>query len=104
MGNISFSALGINSDASRTVRRLFRRSSKLSNYPEKVHRDVMAAQLLTRVVNSLRCEEHIINTLQPRKEHIQAVKTEDSMKSIGGSQRMKSSSTKAFNQCLLIGQ
>jgi hypothetical protein len=40
-------------------------------------------QLLTHVVNSSRCEEHIINPLQRRKEHIHAVKIEDSMKPIG---------------------
>jgi hypothetical protein len=86
------------------MRRLSRRSSKLSNYPEKVHRDVMVAQLLTRVVNSSRYEEHIINPLQHQKEHIQAVKTKDSMKSISGSQRMESGSTKASDQCLPIGR
>jgi hypothetical protein len=73
-------------------------------YPEKVHRDVTAVQLLTRVADSSRCEEHIINPLQHRKEHIQAVKTEDSMKLIGGSHHMKSGSTKAFDQCLPIGR
>jgi hypothetical protein len=59
-------------------------------------------QLLTRVTDSSRCEEHIINPLLHRKEYIQAVKTEDSMKSIDGSQRMKSGSAKPFDQCLLI--
>jgi hypothetical protein len=58
--------------------------------------------LLTCVADSSRCEEHIINPLQHRKEHIQAVKIEDSMKPIGGSQRMKSGSTKASDQCLPI--
>jgi hypothetical protein len=80
------------------VRWLSRLSSKLSNYPKMVHRDVTAAQLLTHVANSSRCEVHIINPLQHQKEHIQTVKTEDSMKSIGGSQRMKSDSTKASDQ------
>jgi hypothetical protein len=84
------------------VRRLSRRSSKLSNYQEKVHRDVTFVLLLTCVADSSRCEEHIINPLQHRKEHIQAVKIEDSMKPIGGSQRMKSGSTKASDQCLPI--
>jgi hypothetical protein len=86
------------------VHRLSRRSSKLSNYPEKVHRDVAVVQLLTRVVNLSRCEEYIINPLQHRKEHIQAVKTKDSMKSIDESQCMKSDSTKASDQCLPIGR
>jgi hypothetical protein len=86
------------------VRQLSTWSSKLSNYPKKVHRDVTAAQLLTHVANSSRCEEHIINPLQHQKEHIQAIKTEDSMKLIGGSQRMKSGSTKASDQCLSISR
>jgi hypothetical protein len=59
---------------------------------------------LTHVADSSRCEEHIINPLQHQKEHIRAVKTEDSMKPIGGSQRMKSGSTKASDQCLLINR
>jgi hypothetical protein len=59
------------------VHRLSRRSSKLSSYPEKVHKEVMAVQLLTHVVDSSRCEEHIINPLQHRKEHIRAVKIEE---------------------------
>jgi hypothetical protein len=84
------------------VRRLSRQSSKLSNYPEKVHRDVMAVQLLTRVTDSSRCELHIINPLQHRKEHIRTIKTEDSMKPISGSQHIKSGSTKASDQCLPI--
>jgi hypothetical protein len=70
------------------VRRLSRRSSKLSNYQEKIHRNVTVTQLLTHVADSSKCEEHIINSLQHQKEYIQAVKTEDSMKPIGGSQRM----------------
>jgi hypothetical protein len=42
------------------------------------------------------CEEHIINPLQHRKEHIWAVKTEDSIKlNISGS-------TKTSDQCLPI--
>jgi hypothetical protein len=82
------------------VHQLSSQSSKLSNYPEKVHRDVMAVQLLTRVVDSSRCEEYIINSLQHQKEHIRTVKTEDSMKSISGFKLMKSGSTKASNQCL----
>jgi hypothetical protein len=59
-------------------------------------------QLLTRVADLSRCEEHIINRLQHWKEHIRAVKIEDSMNPIGGSQHMKSGSTKASNQCLPI--
>jgi hypothetical protein len=65
---------------------------------------MMAAQVLTRVANSSRCEEHIIDPLQHQKEHIQAVKTEDSMKPNDGSQRMKSGSTKVSDQCMLIGR
>jgi hypothetical protein len=72
------------------MRRLFKRSSELFNYPQKIHRDVAGMQLLTHVADSSRCEEHIINPLQHRKEHIRTVKTEDSMKPIGGSQRVKS--------------
>jgi hypothetical protein len=75
--------------------RLSRRLSKLSNCSEKVHRDVIAMQLSTRVVDSSRCIEHIINPLQHRVKLIKEVKTEDRMKLISGSQCMKSSSTKA---------
>jgi hypothetical protein len=59
---------------------------------------------LTHVVDSSRCEEHIINPLQHREKHVQAVKTEDSMKPISGSQRMKSRLTKASDQCFPIGR
>jgi hypothetical protein len=76
--------------------------SKLSNYPKKVHKDVTVVQLLTCVTDSSRCEEYIINSLQHRKEYIWAVEIEDSMKSVGGSQCMKSGSTKTSNQCLPI--
>jgi hypothetical protein len=76
----------------------------MSSYLERLHRDVMAVHLLTRVADSSRCEEHIINPLQHQKEHIRAVKTEDSRKLIGGSQRMKSGSTKTSDQCLPIGR
>jgi hypothetical protein len=85
------------------MRQLSSRSSKLSNYLEKVHRDVMAAQPLTHVADSLRCEEHITNPLQHREKHVQEVKTEDSMKPISESQHMKSGLTKAFDQCFPIG-
>jgi hypothetical protein len=102
MGVILFLVLAINSDASSTVRRLSRWSSKLCNYSEKVHKDVTAMQLLTCVAGSSKCEEHIINPQQHQKEHIRAVKIEDSMKPIAGSQRMKSGSTKASDQCLPI--
>jgi hypothetical protein len=104
MGVISFLALAINSDALRTVCRLSKRSSKLFNYPKKVHIDVTVVQLLTHIVNSSRCEEHIINPLWHQKEHIQTVKTEDGMKPISRSQRMESGSTKASDQCLPIGR
>jgi hypothetical protein len=86
------------------VHQLFRWSSKLSNYPVKVHIYVTTAQLLTRVADSLRCEEYIINPLQHREKHVNAVKTEDSLKQISGSQLMKSVSTKVSDQCLPIGR
>jgi hypothetical protein len=86
------------------MRRLSMRSSKLSNCLEKVHKDVAAAQFLTRVTDSSTCVDHIINPLQHRKKNVKAVKTEDSMKPISGSQRMKSGSTKASDQCLPIGR
>jgi hypothetical protein len=63
----------------------------------------MTTQLLTRVMDSSRCEEHIINPLQHREELVQVVKIEDSMQPLSGSQRMKSGSTKASDQCLPIG-
>jgi hypothetical protein len=83
---------------------LSRRSSKLSNCIEKVHRDMTVVQLSTHIVDSSRCIEHIINTLQHRVKHVKVVKTEDSTKPISGSQCMKSSSTKTFDQCLPIGR
>jgi hypothetical protein len=86
------------------MRQLSSQSSKLSNYPKKVHRDMTVMQLLTRVIDSSRCEEHIINPLQHWKEHIRVVRTEDSMKPIGGSQHMKSDSTKSSDQCLSFGR
>jgi hypothetical protein len=64
----------------------------------------MTTQLLTRVMDSSRCEEHIINPLQHREELVQVVKIEDSMQPLSGSQRMKSGSTKASDQCLPIGR
>jgi hypothetical protein len=63
----------------------------------------MTVELLTHVADSSRCEEHIINPLQHREKHVQAVKAKDSMKPISGSQRMKSGSTKASDQCFPIG-
>jgi hypothetical protein len=86
------------------MRRLSERSSKLSNCLKKVHRDVTVVQLLTRVADSSRCVEHIINPLQRRVKHVKTVKTEHSMKLISGSQRMKSSSIKTSDQYLLIGR
>jgi hypothetical protein len=85
------------------VRRLSRRSSKLSNYPEQVHRDVTITHPLTRVADSSRCEEHILNPLQHWGKHVHVVKTEDGIKPISGSQRMKLGSTKVSDQCFLIG-
>jgi hypothetical protein len=102
MGVISFPVLAFNSDALRIVRRLSRQSSKTVQLLKKVHRDVTVVQLLTCVVDSSGCEEHIINPLHHRKEHIRAIKTEDSMKQISGSQRMKSGLTEASDQCLSI--
>jgi hypothetical protein len=86
------------------MHRLSKRSSKLSNCPKKVDRDVTTARLLTRAVDSSRCVEHIINLLQHREKHVKAVKTEGSMKSISGSQHIKSGSTKTSDQCLPIGR
>jgi hypothetical protein len=48
----------------------------------------------TRIVDLSRCIEHIINPLQHREKRVEAVKTEDSMKPISGSQCMKSGSIK----------
>jgi hypothetical protein len=76
------------------MRRLSKRSSKLSNCLEKVHRDVTIVQLSTRVAYSSRCVEHIIDPMQHRVKHVKAVKNEDNMKLISGSQHMKSGSTK----------
>jgi hypothetical protein len=106
MGAISFPMLAINCDASRTMSHasVIQTVKQIFQLPKKVHKDVTAAQLLTHVMNSSRCEEHIINPLQHRKEYIHAVKTEDNIKSIGGSQRMKSGSTKASDQCLPLGR
>jgi hypothetical protein len=63
----------------------------------------MGAQTLTHVADSSRCEEHIINPLQHQGKHVQAIETEDGIKLISGSQRMKSGSTKVSDQCFLIG-
>jgi hypothetical protein len=106
MCTVSFPVLAINSNTLRTVRSesLSVRSSKLSNCPEKVHRDMMTSQLLTRVTYLSRCVEYIINPLQHQKRHVKAVKIEDSMKPISGSQHMKSGSTKAPDQFLPIGR
>jgi hypothetical protein len=60
------------------------------------------AQLLTRITDSSRCVEHIINPLQHQEKHFNAVKIEDSMKPTSGFQHMKSGSIKAFDQCLPI--
>jgi hypothetical protein len=67
------------------MRRLSRRSSKLSNYPKKVQRDVTVMQLSTHVVDSSRCMEHIINPLQHWVKYVKVVKTEGSMKLINRS-------------------
>jgi hypothetical protein len=61
-------------------------------------------QLLTYVTDSSRCVERIINPLQHRKKHVNAVKTEDSIKSVSGSQHIKLGSTKTSDQCLPIDQ
>jgi hypothetical protein len=106
MGAILFLVLAINSNASRTVHRapVIQAVKQTVQLIKKVYRDVMTAQLLTRVTDSSRCEEHIINSLQLCEKHVQTVKTEDSMKSIGESQCMMSGSTKTSDQCLPIGR
>jgi hypothetical protein len=86
------------------MHRLSRRSSKLSNYLEKVHRDVATSQLLTCVADSSRCIEHISNLLQHQEKHVKAVKTEGGMKLISRSQHIKLGSAKASDQCLPIGR
>jgi hypothetical protein len=98
--------LAINSDASRTVCRasVIQAVKQTVQLLEKVHSDVTIMQLLTRVADSSRCFEHIINPLQHRKRHVKAVKTEDSMKLIIRSQHIKSGSTKVSDQCLPIGR
>jgi hypothetical protein len=106
MDTISFPALVINSDALRTLCRapVIQAVNQTVQLPEKVHRDMTTAHLLTRVAYSSRCVEHIVNPLQHQERHVKAVKTEDSMKLISGSQHMKSGSTKASDRCLPIGQ
>jgi hypothetical protein len=106
MGTILFPALAIDSDALRTVHRalVIQVVKQTIQLPKKVHRDVITAQLLTRIADSSRCVEHIIKQLQHQKKHVKAVKTEDSIKPIGGSQHMKSGSTKTFDQCWSIGR
>jgi hypothetical protein len=90
MGAVLFPTLAINSDASRTVHRApVMQAVKQTVQLPRVHRDVMAAQLLTRAADPSRCVEHIINPLQHREKQVKAVKTEDSIKPIIGSQRMK---------------
>jgi hypothetical protein len=86
------------------MHQLSRWPSKLFNCPEKVHKDVTAAELLTRVVNSSRCVEHIMNPLQHQVKHIKAIQIKGSMKSISESQRMRSGSIKVSDQCLPIGR
>jgi hypothetical protein len=72
------------------MHRLSRQSSNLSNCPKKVHADMVAAQLLPRAADSSRCVEPIINPLQHRERLVKAGKTEDGMKPISGSRRIKS--------------
>jgi hypothetical protein len=104
MGVILFLVLAINSDASRTVcRTLVIRTVKqivqlARNSVQR--RDNLPAS--TRVADSSRCMEHIINPLQYRVKRVKAVKIEDSMKPISGSQCMKSGLTKVSDQCLPI--
>jgi hypothetical protein len=45
------------------MRRLSKWSSNMSNGPEKLNKDVIVVQLSTRVADSLRCVEYIINPL-----------------------------------------
>jgi hypothetical protein len=97
MGTFLFPVLAINSDSSRTMRHVpvIQAVKQIVQLPKKVHRDVTVAQLFTHVADLTRCVEHIINALQHRERYVKAVKTEDSIKPIRGSQHMKSGSTKA---------
>jgi hypothetical protein len=54
-----------NDVASRTVRHvsIIQTIKQIIQLLKKLHRDVTAVQLSTRVVNSSRCKEHIINPL-----------------------------------------
>jgi hypothetical protein len=106
MGTVSFSVLAIDSYASITMRRasVIQAIMQTVQLPKKVHRDVMTVQVLTHVTDSSRCVEYIINLLQYQKKHVKAIKIEDCMKLINGSQRMKLGSTKLSDQCLPIGR
>jgi hypothetical protein len=103
LGVILFPALAINSDSSRTMchATVIQAVKQTVQLPKK-HRDMTAVQLSTRVADSSRCIEYIINPLQYRVKRVKAVKTEDSLKP--RSQCMKSGSTKTSDQCLPIGR
>jgi hypothetical protein len=106
MNIVLFPELAINSDALRTMRHapITQPVKQTVQLLEKVNRDMTTAQLLTRVTDSSRCVEYIINPLQHWERHVKTVKTEDSMKSINGSKHMKLGSSKASDQCLPIGR
>jgi hypothetical protein len=63
--------------------------------PKKSTQRRDGSAVFTHVADLTRCVEHIINALQHRERYVKAVKTEDSIKPIRGSQHMKSGSTKA---------
>jgi hypothetical protein len=105
MGTISFPMLAINSDASRTVHHasVIQAVKQTVQLPKKVHKDVTIAQLLTCVVNSSRCVEHIINPLQHREKYVKAVKTDGSMKPINGSQQSQVQLRRLNSICQSVG-
>jgi hypothetical protein len=61
-------------------------------------------QLSTRVVDSSRCIERIINPPQHWVKIKRRVKIEDNKKSISGSQGVRSGSTNASDECVPIGR
>jgi hypothetical protein len=106
MGVVSFSALAINSDASRTVRRApviqaVKQTVQLSR--ESTHRHGSRATFNTcyRLVKVYRTYHQ---PLQHRVKRVKAVETKDNIKPISGSQCMKTGSIKASDQCLSIGR
>jgi hypothetical protein len=61
-------------------------------------------QLSTHVVDSSRCKEHIINSLQHRVNLIEVVKNQDSMEPNSRSHHLKAEPTEASDQCLSVGR